>query len=196
MTDLPENPRLFVAVELPGEVREALGQLQHELQRHGLEGVRCVRPEGIHLTLKFLGETARERLPAIGEALAKAVDGVTEHKLALGQIGTFGSRSSPRVLWIDLTGDVEMMLDLQRQVDRMLAGIGFPSEARPFSPHLTLARVRPESARALAGPLAEAVRSVTAPRTTIEMREVSLMLSKIGPGGAVYTRLRAFPLSG
>ena len=187
--------RLFVALNIPSQLRQALWQVMTPLRERGLP-VKWARPEGIHLTLKFLGETARERLPAIGEALAKAVDGVTEHKLALGQIGTFGSRSSPRVLWIDLTGDVEMMLDLQRQVDRMLAGIGFPSEARPFSPHLTLARVRPESARALAGPLAEAVRSVTAPRTTIEMREVSLMLSKIGPGGAVYTRLRAFPLSG
>ena len=196
MTQLPENPRLFVAVEMPGEVREALGRLQHELQRRGLESLRWVRPEGIHLTLKFLGETSGERLPAIREALAGATDGIAAHSLSLGSLGTFGSRRSPRVLWMDLTGDVETLLRLQAGVDRALVATGFPSESRPFSAHVTLARVRPENAVRVAGPLAEALGSVAAPKAEIPVNEVSLMMSKIGPGGAVYTRLDSFPLSG
>lgn len=196
MNQLPEHPRLFVAVELPGEVLQALSRLQHDLQRRGVDGLRWVRPEGIHLTLKFLGETPRTMLAAITQALAGATAGVGPHELTLGRLGTFGSRSAPRVLWVDLDGDVETLGRLQKQVERELAPLGFPRENRDFSPHLTLARVRPESARGVAAALAEAVAAVKAPEATVPVTEVSLMLSRLSPGGAVYTRLEAFPLAG
>jgi 2'-5' RNA ligase len=194
LNELPANPRLFVAVELPGVALEALNRLQHELQRHVSSGLRWVRPEGIHLTLKFLGETPQAKLPAIEGALAEVVEGIGGHELSLGEMGTFGSRNSPRVLWVDLAGETEALLRLQRRVDRALDAIGYPSEKRPFSPHLTLARVRQEMAREVAEPLAAAVRSVSVPAATIPVRELSLMLSKLGPGGAVYRRLQAWPL--
>jgi len=194
--DLPDNPRLFVAVELEEVVRQALGELQAQLRGRGLNGLRWVRPEGIHLTLKFLGETPREKVGEIAEALSRSTAGVRPHELTLGKVGTFGSRNAPRVLWVDLADGVEETGRLQAQVERELAALGFPREDRGFSPHLTLARVRPESARAVAGLLAEAVAAVKAPRATVHVREVSLMLSKLGPGGPVYTRLEAFPLTG
>jgi 2'-5' RNA ligase len=183
-----------VAVELPREVLEALNRLQHELQRHVPAGLRWVRPEGIHLTLKFLGETPREKVDVIEQAVMRAVKGIAPHEVALGALGTFGGRSSPRVLWVDLSGETEALLRLQRQVDWDLDAIGYPSEKRPFSPHLTLARVKPEEARAVAEPLAAAVRSVVVPSATIPVRELSLMLSRLGPGGAVYRRLEAWSL--
>jgi 2'-5' RNA ligase len=191
---LPANPRLFVAVELPSLILGALDRLQHELQRHGLHGLRWVRPEGIHLTLKFLGETPREKVPIISSAVSQATTGIARHELALGSLGIFGSRSNPRVLWVDLDGDTRPLLQLQRQVDRALDTIGFPAETRPFSAHLTLARMRPESARDVAGPLAEAVRSAGVPQMTLPVDRVSLMLSKLGPGGAVYARVDSWPL--
>jgi len=195
VTELPDRPRLFVAVELDGRVQGALDRLQHDLQRHELHGLRWVRPEGIHLTLKFLGETPREKVAAITQALAASTAGVQPHQLSLGKLGTFGSRGSPRVIWVDLDGDLEPLRRLAEQVERALAPLGIPRESRSFSPHLTLARVRPESARDVAGPLAQAVAAVHAPKATIDVREVSLMLSKLGPGGAVYTQLEAFPLT-
>jgi 2'-5' RNA ligase len=193
---LPDSPRLFVAVELPAPVLEALGRLQHELQRHVPRGMRWTRPEGIHLTLKFLGETPRERVPAITEALASATRGVEPHELSLGAMGTFGSRGAPRVLWVDLEGDGAPLGRLQLQVDRALDSIGFPTEKRQFTAHLTLARVRPESGREVAEPLARAVRSTSVPPATIPVRELSLMLSKLGSGGAHYTRVESWPLAG
>jgi len=196
VTPLPEKPRLFVAVELDGHVQEALSRLRHDLQRRGLRGLRWVRPEGIHLTLKFLGETPRDRLSSITEALSTSTAGVPRHGLTLGKLGTFGSRNAPRVLWLDLEGDLEFLLRLQEQVERALKPIGFPAEKRSFSPHLTLARVRPEDARAVASPLAEAVAATRTPKAKIEVRELSLMLSSLNPAGAVYTRLEAFPLTG
>lgn len=185
-----------MAVELDGDVQQALNRLQHDLQRHRLPGLRWVRPEGIHLTLKFLGETPRDRVASIVEALSASTAGVAPHELSLGKLGTFGSRNAPRVLWVDLEGDLEPLLRLQDQVERALTPMGFPAENRRFSPHLTLARVHPEDARAVAEPLADAIAAISAPSARIEVRELSLMLSKLGPGGAVYTRLEAFPLAG
>ncbi len=192
---MPESLRLFVAIELPGEVRETLSLLQHELQRRGLEKLRWVRPEGIHLTLKFLGTTPAERLPAIEDALVGAVEGATEHELALGKLGTFGG-SRPRVLWVDLTGQVDAIRRLQERVESAMNGLGFEREARGWSPHVTLARVRPETAREAASAVAQAISEVEVPVGVIPVREVSLMRSTLRPSGAVYERLAAFPLRG
>jgi 2'-5' RNA ligase len=181
-------------VELPGAVLAALEKLQHELQRHVPRGLRWVRPEGIHLTLKFLGETPREKVPAIGDAVRSAVRGVEPHELSLAAMGTFGSKNAPRVLWVDLSGDVATLGRLQRQVDEALSSLGFAKEKRAFAAHLTLARVREESAREVAEPLASAVRSVNVPPAVVPVQEVSLMLSKLGPGGAQYTQLESWEL--
>ncbi len=194
MTTRDEELRLFVAIELPNNVRDALGRLQTELRRCGLERLRWVRPEGIHLTLKFLGETPSDRVPAIKEALAGAAEGMRVHSLSLGRAGTFGGNRNPRVLWVDLTGDSQTLDSLQSRVDEALARIGFPREGRAFAPHLTLARVRPEATREDAGPLQTALASLSVPATEFQAREVSLMHSTLGPGGAVYERLAAFPL--
>jgi len=187
--------RLFVAIELPGEVREALGRLQHELQRRGIERLRWVRPEGIHLTLKFLGATPSDRLPAIEEALASAVEDATQHELELGEPGTFGG-SRPRVVWVDLRGDLDAVRALQERVEAALNSLGYEREARGWSPHLTLARVRPEAAREVARALPAALDGVRVPAGVIPMREVSLMRSTLRPSGAVYERVAAFPLGG
>lgn len=186
--------RLFVAAELPAEVREALAALQAELKRRGLEPLRWVRPEGIHLTLKFLGETPADRLPAICKALAQAVKGVPPHRLSLGTPGSFGNRRGPQVLWVDLKGDLAVLGQLQRQVEEELKAVGFPREKRQFAPHLTIARVRPESARALAARIADLLRQVEPPRGEVGVREISLIRSTLQPGGAVYERLDAFAL--
>ena len=180
-------------MELPGQLRRVLDDLQHELQRH-VQGLRWVRPEGIHLTLKFLGETPGARVDDIKAAVANAAAGVPRHELSLGQLGTFGSRGAPRVLWLDLRGDLDTLNLLQSRVDANLASAGFPRESRPFAAHLTLARVRPETARDVAGALADAMRTVEPPSGSLPVRQISLMLSRLGPGGAVYKRLGAWPL--
>ena len=175
-------------------MREALAELQADLRRRGLDSLRWVRPEGIHLTLKFLGETSSDKLSAINAALVESVKGVGPHRLWLGAVGTFGNKRRPQVLWVDLAGDLAPLGRLQQQVDLALAAAGFPKEKRPFAPHLTLARVRPESARAIAPRLAEAVAAAQPPPATLEVRELSLMRSRLQAGGAVYEQLAAFAL--
>lgn len=196
MTAGAERLRLFVAIELGERALQALGTLQTQLRQNGLvaRDLRWVRPEGVHLTLRFLGEVDARRLADIESALAQAVRGVSPHRLTLGRLGTFGSKGAPRVLWVDLQGDLETLRALQERVEDQIGPLGFPREDRRFSPHLTLARVRLESARSVAESLAQAIACVPVPEAEIDSREVSLMRSRLGKGGTVYTRLAAFPL--
>ena len=188
--------RLFIAIELRTDVLSALNQVQHELQREpALARLRWVRPEGIHLTLKFLGETPAERQPAIEAAIASAVAGIAPFELHLGKLGRFGSRQSPRVVWIDVAGDSGTLARLQSQVEREIALLGYPSEGRAFSPHLTLARVPPERAREAGAPLEDAIARTTVVPASMQATEVSLMKSDLQRGGAVYTQLFAARLT-
>jgi len=194
--------RLFVAIELPGEVREALGRLQHELQRRGLEKLRWVRPEGIHLTLRFLGETPTEKVAAISEAIRGAAGLVHPIELAFSGVGTFGrgEQAYVRVIYQRLVGatpdDMSRLRLLHRQIEHGLKRVGYPAEGRDFYPHLTLARVKQGMEREMAQPVANARNAVSQPEAAIPVREVSLMRSTLRPSGAVYERVAAFPLGG
>lgn len=191
-----ERPlRLFVAVDLPEDVRADLGRLQEDFRSRDLSDLRWVRPEGIHLTLKFLGETPAKRVTDIQSALAAATEGHIPFRLSLGAPGAFGNKRGPRVLWIDVTGDVERLRELQRSVEQAMTGLGFPPEERDFSPHLTLARVPQPPPSDTAGRVEEALGAVSPPRAEFEVREALLMRSTLGPGGATYDALAVFPLS-
>ena len=195
MTADDQSLRLFIAVDLPEAVREALGRLQSDLRRRDLSGLRWVRPEGIHLTLKFLGETPAGRVTPIREALAAATGGRQALRLMLGSLGTFGNRRGPRVLWLDIEGDVSRLRELQAALEKALAGLGFPPEERKFSAHLTLARVSQPAPPGTAERISQALERVTPPRAEFAAREIVLMRSKLQPGGAVYDCLATFPLA-
>ena len=187
--------RLFVAWELPEALLAALERLQGELRAQA-PALRWVRLQGIHLTLKFLGEVGESRVPAIIEALRRAAEPTAPLAIALGRPGSFGGRQGPTVIWVRLEGDLEALAHLQRQVEGALAPLGFPPEERPFHPHLTLARVPPESAadgRRLEALLPTAHLPSPEPFT---IEEISLMRSILGPGGAAYQRLATLPLAG
>ena len=187
--------RLFVAVDLPEDVREALHRLQSDLRQEELSGLRWVRPEGVHLTLKFLGETPAERVPAIEGSLAAGLLGTEPFRLALGATGTFGGRRGPRVVWLDITGDVQRLQGLQAAVERAMVGVGFAPEERQYSPHLTLARVPQPPRPGTAERVSRALEAVEPPRVEFEVREIVLIRSRLQPGGAVYERLAGFPLA-
>ncbi len=189
MSDEPDVIRLFIAVELPANVRQRLADVADELRGMGLERLRWVRPENIHITLKFLGETPADRQPQIEDALRAAAEGVASHELTLGELGKFGGRQNPRVLWVDVRGDVDALKALQKRVDAGIAALGFPADERPFAAHLTLARVPQDLAKKVARPLAEAIDAVKVPDPPIPVREVVLMRSELRREGPVYTRL-------
>lgn len=192
---MSERLRLFVACELSEELKGALSRIQVALRQQALEGLRWVRPEAIHLTLKFLGETAAEKAPSIQEAVAGCCIGIPPFELKLGDLGTFGNRQGPRVIWVGLAGELEVMVELQRRLEGAMAGLGFPPEKRPFSPHLTLARVPEGTLVSQRQRILEALPKVVVPTISQRVSEVSLMRSLLQPSGAVYQRLATFPLA-
>src|SRR4051812_26066668 len=134
--------RLFVAIELPDDVRAALAAVQDRLRRAIPDGVSWVKPANLHMTMKFLGEVPDERLPAVVEAL-RAVTARGELRLATGRAAVMPPRGPARVLVADVDGEVEALKLLAAAIDDACAKIGFERERRPFRPPLTLGRLRP-----------------------------------------------------
>ncbi len=181
--------RLFVAIELPEVWTAALAAVQREL-RGPLPGLRWSRPEGIHLTLKFLGNVDSTRVAELGAALAGAATACPPFTLRLGPLGSFGSAARARVLWAGVEGDRPALERLWRSVEGRLQPLGFVPEERRFSPHLTLARVPEERARETGAALGRLLAAVTLPDTPeLEVRQIALMRSELGAGGSRYTRL-------
>jgi 2'-5' RNA ligase len=175
--------RAFVALELDARLRESIRELQARL-RPRLGGIRLVRPEGIHLTLRFLGPTSPEQVETLRSLLAVAAVACPAVEASVAGLGTFPERGSPRVLWLGL--DVPMtVFDLQRACERAARAAGFEREERPFKAHLTLGRWRDRAPRP---DLPAADLGKTRLDTLI------LFESDLRPDGAVYTPLARFAL--
>ena len=134
--------RSFIAIELPEAVKTGLQQLQTELTLPRYSFVKCVAPEGIHLTLKFLGNISAEKVTDITGVMEQASQEVSPFQLQLTEVGAFPNMRRPRVLWVGIKGEVDKLVSWQQRIDNGLVPLGFAKEARPFTPHLTLARLR------------------------------------------------------
>ena len=187
---MSETVRAFLAFEIPETVRSRLAALRYEL-RSDLPAARWTRPEGWHLTLKFLGETepkTLEELTAILEPALKGLGAVTAH---LHGSGFFPTPANPRVAWIG--GDVNGSEPVVAAVEAAAAAVGFARERRPWSAHVTLARLRSRWPHSAVERFLEWGRNVDL--GTFECAEVVLIESALEPGGAVYTPLERIPLA-
>ena len=196
MTDAPL--RLFIELTLPASVVAELGRIQRACRARVSDGlVRWVPPEGVHLTLRFLGDVKRERQTVVEAAVAAAVAAAPgARRLALEAYGTFpGGKAAPRVLFVGLRDLAGSLPDLAQALDRALASAGWPAEDRPFRPHLTLGRVR-EGLRPAQLTALRAAMTEWAPPTALafEASQLALMRSELGPGGSRYSRLYAAAL--
>lgn len=182
--------RTFIALELSEPVKKSLVRVQQQIgSKTG--GIKWVRPENMHLTLKFLGATAEDKIGAVAEVLARAAAGVTGIEMVVSGFGAFPNRSNPKVVWAGLeTGDV--LFKLHKEIDLSLEPLGFQREKRPFSPHLTLGRVRDAKARKMLRTVfekipAEPIGWFTADRLTFYKSELM-------PQGPVYSILKQMNL--
>ena len=178
--------RLFIALNLPDQVRQVLWSTVAPLRDLGVP-VKWMRPEGIHLTLKFLGEVPEEREPDLRAALERAAagpGGARPLALAIGGFGVFPNSRRPAVVWVGVAPDPALEL-LQHRLEQEFATLGFPKEARAFRPHLTLGRAtrsaRPGDFRGLE----EALAGLRFEETVL-VPSVDLMQSTLQPGGSVY----------
>lgn len=192
-----EQIRAFIAIALPDPIKASLSSLEDRLRPAEHPYVKWVGTEGIHLTLKFLGNIAPDQVPRIIEAIAPASQGLSPFELQIGGLGVFPNLQHPRVIWVAVTGEVERLIALQRGIDQALAPLGFPREGRPFTPHLTLGRLRERASpgeRNSIGKLVMATEFEGGP--AMEVKELSLMRSTLTPSGAIYSRLASIELTG
>ena len=190
----PDHVRLFVACEVPDDVRDSIGGVIDELRSRSGSAVRWIKPDGVHVTVKFLGEVPVKQLPAIKIAIQEAVVGHSPFELELSNIGTFGGREGLRIMWVGIAGDVLRLEALVRAVNAALAVVGFEPERRPFRPHLTLGRVRDEIPTRQRAEIEVAVGKMDVPPSMWRTSHVSLMRSRLTAAGAVYEVLATFPL--
>jgi 2'-5' RNA ligase len=189
--------RAFIALEIPKRIKSTLEDFLVELRaRPGAEKVRWVTPRNMHLTLKFLGEIEPDSVSQIEGGLRAAGEGQSPIQLELSQIGCFPSAGKPRVLWIGIGGEIEVLLRLQARVDKALEASGFAGENRAYHPHLTLGRVRRGVSKSDLDQVAALV-SIAAPESPAFIAdEVVLFESVLRPEGPVYQAQSRVQLGG
>lgn len=141
--DLPGR-RIFYAVPIPPAATAKIAEVVSAVRAEGVPGggrdVRWVRLDGLHLTLRFLGPTLDDRIEAATEALRTGAGGQAVFDISIGGGGTFPSGGRPRALWLDVRAGADGLVGLAGEIDRALAEAGWTLDAKPFRPHLTLAR--------------------------------------------------------
>lgn len=190
-----EEVRSFIAIELPDELKQELTQLEDRLKLSNQPWVRWVNPYSIHLTLKFLGNVAADRIDQIARSMEEASRGITPFHLEVRELGVFPNLKRVQVAWVGVKGEVDTVQQLQQRIESGLVPLGFASESRKFTPHLTLARVsnraspneRQRFGELIASSSFEAVHS-------IEVNAISLMKSQLTREGAIHTRIRSVAL--
>lgn len=185
--------RMFVAIELPQFLREALAQLQAEIRKTGFPA-KWTAAENIHMTIKFLGDTPASLVEDIGGRLADAVAGFPPITLWATGLSVFPSVKRPRVLWTGTGGETDRLARLQKQVEENLSAIGFAKEERLFTAHLTLARFKgsidPETI------ITTMTRYGNFASGSFSAGAICLFESRLTPKGPVYNRLQIHRLAG
>jgi len=191
-----EQVRSFIAIELPDELKLGLTQLQSRLKLSKQPWVKWVEPHSIHLTLKFLGNIPVGKIGEITRAVEEAAQGIPPFHLEVKDLGVFPNLRRVQVAWVGISGQLDKLGQLQQGIESNLARLGFTSESRSFTPHLTLARVRDRASleerqrfgQLIAGTKFEAVYA-------IEVDAISLMRSQLTREGAIYSRISSVGLS-
>lgn len=180
--------RLFWAINLPVPIRARLAEVQGMLKNVPCD-VKWVEEENLHLTVKFLGNVEVSQLSGLVEAVKDALGHISSFTLSLGGLGFFPDALRPRVLWAGLHGDLGRLQQIPEQLTKAYLPLGFPTEKRSFSPHLTLARLR--SGRGIKNLVTRVseLSPVVAQMGHLEVKSVDLMQSELGRRGPVYTLL-------
>ncbi len=183
---MSDKVRTFIAISLPDHVLHAIGNVQASLKRSGFN-IRWVRKEGIHLTLRFLGDVPKVRVEQISSAISAAAGGFSPFTLKGQGVGVFPDLRRPRVVWVGISGNLEVLRNLHGKLESQLKGIGFAKEKRPLKGHLTVGRIKKRIDKAELKTALEGLEDFETDPFTAEA--VILYQSTLRPQGAVYTKL-------
>jgi 2'-5' RNA ligase len=181
-----ETIRTFIAIELPLEIQEKLGQLQSDF-RKSMPDVRWTKYSNIHLTLKFLGDVQISRVDKIGKSLREIAANFSPFTMSLAGMGAFPNSRRPRVVWVGVEKGVSELVEMAKSIEASMKRLGFPREKRRFSPHLTVGRIR-----RLTNPTAmtEALEKARVGELgEFSVDRISLIKSQLDPAGSIYTTL-------
>ena len=196
MSHAAENIRTFIALPLPPDWIESLGGVMRQLAVRVPSGVRWVDPTGIHLTLRFLGNTDTAQVPGIIAGLRGELAGAVTPDLSLSGLGTFPPQGNPRVIWAGVSGQLDRLTGLQRGAESAVAALGWPAEPRPFRPHLTLGRIRNRASDAQRRAVLDTIAGIEIPGRSIWRPDlVRLYQSVLTPQGPIYSGLGDIALS-
>ncbi len=177
--------RCFIAIELPEEIKSSLAETENELKKTDAD-IRWARPENIHLTLKFLGDTAEESIDGLIEKVAEVCGSFDPFNIEVNGLGVFPQKGAPRVLWAGLDGG-KTIISLREAIEEGAEQFGFKREKRAFSPHLTIGRFR--SLRFKDTLLNEVRAKQEISIGSFEARSVILYKSELRPSGAIHTKI-------
>ncbi len=177
--------RTFIAIEIPKIVKEIIEQFENQLKSEKAK-ITWVKPDNVHITLKFLGEVEESKIPEIHNTLKICVSKQKPFDIEVAGSGVFPNFTRPRVLWVGLKKGTEELKNIAQSIDNELEKFGFKKEERDFKPHLTIGRVK-----FIHNPQ-EFLQKMNSEEFKGEMftaREILIMKSDLKPTGAIYTKL-------
>ncbi len=201
--------RTFIAIEMPAAVRDLLADLQQRLDHtlndaHAGNRVRWTTAPNLHLTLRFLGETSDSQRSIVERELASRLHLQPAFALGLHQLGCFPNWGRPTIVWGDFTGATGQLASVQALVETAVRVAGFAAEERPFTPHLTIGRVKKDVTAREQQQLGEVLQQaqarsaalMAAPAAQFTVDAVAFVQSELRPSGPVYTTLTSYSLNG
>jgi 2'-5' RNA ligase len=182
--------RIFIAIELPPELKNELATLEAQLKKNMPPVIKWVDADSIHITLKFLGETSDAIVEDLMLAMEEAVQGVPPFQLQISRLGAFPGLDRTNLFWVGVGGELEKLLQVQKNIEANTEPLGFRRERQVFSPHLTLGRVResawPGEIQRIGKILADTPFSAL---HNIDVCAISLMKSVLTSTGPIYSCL-------
>jgi RNA 2',3'-cyclic 3'-phosphodiesterase len=181
--------RLFIAINLPKTAFEPLAELIQRLKKiNPSPAIRYVKPENVHLTLHFLGDSETQQTQRIIDLLNQTTTSLKPLTLQTTAIGAFPNLNRPRVIYLAATGpEANILIDWQKNYRRQLERHGISTDQRPWQPHLTLARIK--------NPVHFATAAAAPPQFTIPIRQLDLIDSELKPTGPTYSVVKTFALT-
>jgi 2'-5' RNA ligase len=190
-----DSIRSFIAIELPDELRVELGKIQNSLITSQQNWVKWVKPDSIHLTLKFLGDISTDQIKEIRQAIEDATSEIPPFTLKIRDLGVFPNLKRVQVIWVGLDGDLEKLINLQKRIEENMDILGYPAEERGFTPHLTLGRVRFQPPLSDLQKFTKLITETKFESTIkIDVNAVHLIKSQLTPQGAIYSKLNSVNL--
>ena len=191
---MPSIPKIrtFIAVHIPELNLKKIAELQQRLKRQGGD-IKWVRPESMHITLKFLGDVNQNQIPSIADSITGAVRNISRFSVSIEGTGTFPNDRRPRVIWTGVREGADVLITLAKRVDKVCSAIGFETETRPYKPHLTLGRVR--SVKNIQSTIDTLNRDMFH-AGVFDVNSIFIMKSDLKPQGAVYSVLKTIKLEG